>query len=202
MRVNMSKRVNMFGRMSLYTIYIIMVVAIILGGYRVESYKVYNSSGSKYLTSHHLSKTNVAVKEEVIPTLASVMNVTTMAEVVLNAPKGSVSFMGKMTGYGPDCVGCSGFVGCSPRRDVRNGNIYYEHQTYGKMRIVASDRRVPCGTIVEVSGAKGSQPFFAIVLDRGGVIKETLFDLLFNSEAEAKYFGRQTINYKTIRWGW
>ncbi len=206
----MSKRLLMFKKMFLYTAYVTLVISIVLGGYKVESYKVYNSSGSKYLTSFHLAKNNIEVSQVantvvapvVAPIATAPVAVSTMADVALRAKAGQVTFKGTMTGYGPDCLGCSGIVACSPRRDVRGGNIYVDHQTYGRMRIVAADRRVPCGSVVQVAGVRGSEPFYAIVLDRGGAIKETLFDLLFNSDAEAKYFGRQTVTYKTVRWGW
>lgn len=196
----MNKRFLLFRKMSYYTIYITSVIAIILSGYKVESNKVYNSSGSKYLTSYLLTTTKVSTEPKAMTKVTAKLK--TFTDVLKQAPAESVSFVGTMTAYGPDCVGCSGIVGCSPRRDVRNGNIYYDHSEYGKMRIVASDKRIPCGTIVEVSGVKNTDNFYAIVLDRGGAIKETLFDLLFDTEAEAKFFGRQTVNYKTVRWGW
>lgn len=196
----MKKRFLLFRKMSYYTIYIALVMTIVISGYKVESHKVYNSSGSKFLNSYLLTATKVSEEPKAVTTISTKLKA--FGDVLKKAPAESVSFVGTMTAYGPDCVGCSGIVGCSPRRDVRAGNIYYDHEEYGKMRIVASDKRIPCGTIVEVSGVKNSDNFYAIVLDRGGVIKETLFDLLFASEAEAKFFGRQTVNYKTIRWGW
>lgn len=37
--------------------------------------------------------------------------------------------IGSLSGYGPDCVGCSGFLASG--LDVRSGNIYYSDSTYG-----------------------------------------------------------------------
>ena len=85
---------------------------------------------------------------------------------------------------------------------MQNGNIYKHDETYGKMRIIAGDKSIPCGTVMKISGARGMEDFYAIVLDRGGVIKGTLFDLLFEKESDAVPFGRQKINYEVMRWGW
>jgi 3D (Asp-Asp-Asp) domain-containing protein len=107
-----------------------------------------------------------------------------------------------MTGYGPDCVGCTGKVYCPPRNDVRNGNIYFNDNVYGKVRIVAADHSIPCGTMVKISGGKQTSPMMAIVLDRGGVIKGTLMDLLMASEHDSIAVGRQNVTYEIVRWGW
>jgi 3D (Asp-Asp-Asp) domain-containing protein len=114
------------------------------------------------------------------------------------------SFVGTMTGYGPDCVGCGGYTGCRPHQDVRNGNIYYNDINYGKLRIVASDKKYACGSIVRIT-AKNlySEPFYAIILDRGGAIKNNKFDLLFASESLANYVGFQrNVLYEIMRKGW
>ena len=112
------------------------------------------------------------------------------------------TFMGSMTAYGPDCVGCSGIVACKPYQDVRNGNIYYNDAKYGQVRIVASDGSIPCGSIIKITNVFG-EPFLAITLDRGGAIKGTKMDLLYNSEDETRPFGvKQNIQYDFFRWGW
>jgi hypothetical protein len=81
------------------------------------------------------------------------------------------TFIGTLTGYGPDCIGCNGNTGCDPSQDVTNGNIYYEDAYYGKLRIVASDPKYPCGSIVKITAPNlYKEPILAIILDRGGVI--------------------------------
>ena len=93
--------------------------------------------------------------------------------------------VGSLSGYGPDCRGCTGFL--SSGRDVRNGNIYYQDSTYGQVRILAGDKSYSYGTIVRVKSSRLGT-FLAIVLDRGGSVgfgKSHLFDLLFSSSAEA-----------------
>lgn len=198
----MNRRIKMFKRMFVYTSYIALIVGLIISSRKVENFKVYNANGSKYLNSYQFTNGEKKTKNLLATNQTTKAVSTNAKEASKEIDEGLSSYAGTMTAYGPDCVGCSGIVACSPRRDVRNGNIYYNHDTYGKMRVVAADRTIPCGTVVKVSGVKGQGDFYAIVLDRGGAIKGTLFDLLFNSSAEAKSFGRQSVNYTTIRWGW
>lgn len=112
--------------------------------------------------------------------------------------------VGAMSAYGPDCFGCSGKVGSG--YDVRGGNIYYTDATYGKVRIVAGDKKYPYGTIVRVTNSKLGEPFYAIVLDRGGNIgfeKRFLFDLLFSAESEALLFGTNyNVVFEVVRYGY
>lgn len=106
--------------------------------------------------------------------------------IVTNEEKVLDIFNGKMSGYGPDCGGCSGYLAYQGI-DVRNGNIYYTDYEYGMVRIVAGDRQIPFGSIIEVNDI-----FKAIVLDRGGAIgfnKNFLFDLLYENEKTANEHG-------------
>lgn len=92
---------------------------------------------------------------------------------------------GGMSGYGPDCRGCSGYLAYGMY--VGDGTIYYNDSKYGKVRIVAGDKKYKFGTIVRINDS-----MLAIVLDRGGAIgigKKFLFDLLYASEAEASKKG-------------
>lgn len=100
---------------------------------------------------------------------------------------------GKLSRYGPDCYGCSGYLAYG--KYVGNGIIYYYDNYYGNVRILAGDRSYPFGTIVRVSF--GDESFLGIVLDRGGAIgfnKAALFDLLCPSEYLANIDG---VNYNT-----
>ena len=118
--------------------------------------------------------------------------------------KNKLEFTGTLTGYGPDCVGCSGIVACSPHPDVRNNNIYYNDKEYGKIRILAADRSIPCGSIIKISNFKFiGDDFYGIVLDRGGSIVGLTMDLLYPSEDDTVIIGRQyKINFKIERWGY
>lgn len=112
------------------------------------------------------------------------------------------SFKGSLTGYGPDCNGCSGKTATG--YDVRNGNIYYYDEYYGLVRIIAADNKFKKGTIIKITNDKISDsPLLAIVLDRGGLIKDNKIDLLYSTEEEALPIGLQRdVLYEVLRNGW
>lgn len=118
--------------------------------------------------------------------------------------KQKLEFIGTLTGYGPDCTGCSGIVACRPHPDVRNNNIYYQDKEYGKIRILAADRSIPCGSIIKISNFKFiGDDFYGIVLDRGSSIVGLTMDLLYPSEDDTVVIGRQyQISFKIERWGY
>lgn len=105
-----------------------------------------------------------------------------------------------MTSYGPDCDGCSGITASG--FDVRN-TIYYNDKDYGYLSIVAADRSIPFGTVIEFY--QDSSSFKAIVLDRGGAIgfdSRSQFDLLRESEYISLDFGVVSVSYKILRVGY
>ena len=51
------------------------------------------------------------------------------------------TFKGELTGYVGDCPLCTGYLACPPRTNVLKKGIYYTDKTYGKIRIVASNRK-------------------------------------------------------------
>ena len=113
------------------------------------------------------------------------------------------TFTGELTGYAGDCPLCSGYLACPPRTNVLKKGIYYNDKTYGKVRIVASSRNYPCGTILKFKVKKlSSEPIIAIVLDRG--VSGNVIDLLTESEDYAsKYVGRvRNLNFEVLREGW
>lgn len=107
---------------------------------------------------------------------------------------------GKMSAYGPDCNGCSGYLASG--RYAGDGNVYYDDATYGKLRIVAGDSKFSFGTVVKITDKNGE--FLAIVLDRGGVglNKKYMFDLLFTSEEEASKYGVSNASFEILRNGY
>ena len=117
------------------------------------------------------------------------------------------TLIGNLAGYGPDCYGCTSMKTASGKY-IGEGNIYYDDSIYGKVRIVAGDYSYPFGTIVRISNVDfyNDEPFYAIVLDRGGDIgknKKFLFDLLFASEKEAYELGKEiNIKYEIMRLGY
>ena len=125
-------------------------------------------------------------------------------------------YTGTLTGYGPDCVGCSkvGNVACFTK-DKKNHSlisdgIYYTDDEYGKVRIVAAAKVFPCGTIVQIT-KQGQTPFYAVVLDRGGSMNyawsegRVWMDLAYEANALAgsdNLTGRNIIEFSVQRWGW
>ena len=113
-------------------------------------------------------------KEEKVET-----NVTSLQEVreVIKTD------IGNLTGYGPDCYGCSGRT--SSGHNLYD-SIYYEDSEFGTVRILAADPSFPMYSIIRVSNVPSMDDFIGIVLDRGGNVgygRGTLFDLAFESES-------------------
>lgn len=133
-----------------------------------------------------------------------VLHVDTMAEAAIYGPDTPISFTGQMTAYRPNCTGCTGRVSCPPRQDVRNGNIWFNDNVYGTIRILAADPNIPCGTIVKITNVSFSEEeIIGIVLDRGGAIKGNIMDFLVGETDDMDVVGRQyNVNYEVLRWGW
>lgn len=126
-------------------------------------------------------------------------------------------YVGRLSGYGPDCPGCSkvGNVACYTKKKTKhsliNNGEYYQDDQYGKVRIVAAARsKFPCGTIVKITKA-GITPFYAVVLDSGGSMVKAWkengtvwMDLAYKSQADAKVGGISgtNIQFSVQRWGW
>ena len=125
-------------------------------------------------------------------------------------------FVGKMTGYGADCIGCSGVGALScraadgSRHTLTENGEYYNDATYGTVRIVAAALdKFPCGTIVKVDHpALGS--FYAVVMDTGGSMRNAWtngyvwMDLAYRTESDPEIYATTSSNttYSVQRWGW
>ena len=109
---------------------------------------------------------------------------------------------GSLTGYSADCPLCSGCLACSSYNVYQNGVVTYPDNVYGNVRIVASSKNLPCGSIVKFNLRKlSSSPIYAIVLDRG--VSGNNLDLLVESESLAyTQIGRRSITYEVLRRGW
>ena len=161
--------------------------------------KVNNVNSAKSIRAYNLVLKYDDTVKEVSPLL-----VETMEDAAIYGPTQPISFVGQMTAYKATCKGCTGRVACPPAQDVRNDNIWYEDNTYGKIRILAADRKIPCGTIVSVTNVTFStEPIIGIVLDRGGAIKGNIMDFLVGESDDMDVVGRQRgVNYEVLRWGW
>lgn len=124
-------------------------------------------------------------------------------------------YVGKLTGYGPDCVGCSkvGNVACftenKKNHSLISDGIYYTDDEYGKVRIVASAKAFPCGTIIQIT-KDGLTPYYAVVLDRGGSMEyawsegRVWLDLAYESNASVlnDNLTGKNVTFSVQRWGW
>ena len=112
------------------------------------------------------------------------------------------TYTGQLTGYAHDCPLCGGTLACAYKYNVRDRRDYYPDKEYGNVKIVASSKNLPCGTIIRFNKKSISpDPVIAIVLDRG--VPGNNLDLLTPTEEYAsKYIGRSTITYDVLRIGW
>lgn len=123
-------------------------------------------------------------------------------------------YVGKMTGYGADCAGCSGNLSCKTKAgkswNLKTNGITYSDDQFGETRIIAAAlSKFPCGTIIEVKNPNlGS--FNAIVLDTGGAMRTAYkngiihMDLAFISESSdgIHMATSSNVEYNVKRWGW
>lgn len=169
---------------------LIIVMILIFTGIYTESYQGTYTSKIDVLSPETLNKVQNYKEIKVVKSFKDVAKYKDTHNVFVEA---------FMTNYGPDCVGCGGNLACNGK-NVQNGKIYYEDHTYGKMRIIASDPSIPCGTIFNIYD-NGSE-YRAISLDRGGAIRGNKFDLLNNNEAEAERNGVKNLRVSLVRWGY
>ena len=112
------------------------------------------------------------------------------------------TFTGDLTGYTADCPLCNGKLACLPKYYVMDGTDTYQDISYGKVRIVASSKNLPCGTVIRFNKASISpEPVMAIVLDRG-VLGQDIDLLVPNVNYATTYVGRSVITYDVLRNGW
>lgn len=126
------------------------------------------------------------------------------------------TFTGRLTGYGPDCAGCSGLgnLACKTREkkvfSLKNDGIYYTDKDFGKVRILAAaTTKFKCGTIITVT-KPGQTPFTAVVLDTGGSMRqawskgEVWMDLAYSANAMAgsDNLTGKNIKFEIKRYGW
>lgn len=109
--------------------------------------------------------------------------------------------VGTITGYGPDCAGCSGITASGHNL---HESIYYNDLEFGTVRILAADKSIPFYSIFRVSNIPGMDPFLAIVLDTGGNVgygKGTLFDLAHANEKNGVLPKTSNVTFEMLRSG-
>lgn len=194
------KYLSKYGTYLCYVIVSFLFLFVIASGNERKTVNINNVNYIKSIPVNNLSMVYKSITEE---KKEEVKVYSTFNEAISNAPNEKVSFYGKLTGYGPDCKGCGGKTACRPSQNVKNGNIYYNDSDYGKIRILAADKNIPCGSIIKLSNINiYSEPIIAVVLDRGGAIKGNHLDLLFETEKDMGGFSTQSnIKFDIIRWG-
>ncbi len=158
--------------------------------FRVENFNFNKSFGVMAMAEKNKEEKPV---EQVLP------EVNKEKPVVTN----KASYKGDLTGYAADCPLCNGKLACLRSYDVYKNNVVtYNDKTFGNVRIVASSKNLPCGSIIKFDSKRVSdETTYAIVLDRG--VTGTSIDLLVPTEAYAsRYIGRSKINYDVLRLGW
>ena len=103
-------------------------------------------------------------------------------------------FSGRITSYGADCIGCGTrtaaglYVTVNGVKNERTATLSFNG---GEYYVLAADREFPFGTIVKVSNHNYGipDPFYGIVLDRGGAVKGTHMDLYSGSQVNPLFGG-------------
>lgn len=148
----------------------------------------------------------VSLFEEEVVVEEKVEEVVTHEEPVVNPVPLEAEVLetvvGPLTGYGADCVGCSGITYSG--FDLTK-SIYYDDPQYGSIRIVAADPSFPMYSVFRISNVPGMDTFLAIVLDRGsgvGFGRGTLFDLAFFYESDTFAMGKiPNVTFELLRRG-
>lgn len=134
------------------------------------------------------------------------VNLSTMAMKVEELKENDIysakdTYTGDLTGYVFNCPLCNGTLGCMRGYDITDGKTTYTDETYGVVRIVASSKNLPCGSIVRFDSQRiSAEPVIAIVLDRG--VTGNSLDLLSKDIDYALTLGRSVITYDVLREGW
>lgn len=185
-------------RYFMFIIGLFIIAFILVSGNRKTSIITSNINNVKSIQSTRMYNSKDSVNN-------LVRKVTNTNDIRKYGSTSKINFTGTLTGYGPDCPGCLGMVYCKPYPNVQNGNIYYTDSEYGKIRILAADYSIPCGSIIHIENFKfvPGNEFIGIVLDRGSAIVGLTMDLLYPSEKDTEIVGRQyNINFTIERWGW
>lgn len=156
---------------------------------------------TKEETKQVVSQTKEEVKKEVEEVKPISNDTNNNQEEVRMYYQGEI-FTAKMSGYGADIGNytASGY-------QISGGNITYNDNQYGEVRILAGDRNYPFGTIVRISNSN-EETVLGIVLDRGpdigrGTAKKFAFDLLYTTSREARLKGvSYNANFEILRLGY
>lgn len=178
-------------------------------------YIIHEEKSEEVITEKVSSITNTQVKKietknnnQVEPTSTIVEEDTKpLEEKKLDSVYVGLTFSGSMTAYGKDCCGTdpSSQGITSSGYDLKE-SLTYNDSTYGKVRIIASDRNFKLYSIIRVNDPIDGI-YNAIVLDRAGSViglnKTKKFDLAVESEAYASsnYGVHRNVTFEVLRIG-
>lgn len=168
--------------------------------------------GISYTEKKNIEKTSTTKIPETSKVIQEVVT-----EVIEKGTGNPGIYVGRITGYGPDCIGCSGVVACKTKDkknfSLINDGIYYNDEKFGKVRIVAGAKDAfPCGTIIKVQKT-GIEPYFVIVMDRGATMNnewaagKVHLDLAYSTQKDKTIFEADgltgsNMTFSVQRWGW
>ena len=123
-------------------------------------------------------------------------------------------YVGKLTGYGPDCYGCTGLLYCPDSDGVYHyltndiESTFFNDKEYGKVHILASDPTLfPCGTIIHV--VNDNLDIIGVCMDTGIAMRNAwrlygnvLIDLAFTGESITGHITNNNTKFTVLRWGW
>lgn len=181
-----------------------------------KTIKKYNSKIPSNITKTITEGSNGLVFTDEVGNTVTIANV--VDEVIEVGTGADGRHKGVMTGYGPDCVTCTGegIVACRTKDrksfNLLKDGIYYNDDEYGEVRVMAAAlSKFPCGTIIEVE-SRTLGNFTGIVLDTGYDMRKNLerginhFDIAYLTEKD-EMVSKTTdmsgnVSYSVQRWGW
>ena len=180
-------------RLSVVTIFIIGFFIVVSRNVKVYTNITYDVSSNRFLKTMHL------VSKEVFNNIKP-KQVTTIEEIELYGSTNHVTYNGNIGGYGynkdyPTTTCLSNF-------NKGNGNNFYKDYQFGYSRVIESDSKIPCGTVIKISNFNNYSDFYAIVLDHSSINLGTTSNLLFESEEVSSSFSTTKVTYTIVRWGW
>ena len=152
----------------------------------------------------------VVIKEEVKQEEVKTEEKTVSKEITtteINEVYVGLLFRGSMTAYGKDCCGSDvSRHGITATGFDLKQSLTYSDSTFGNLRVLASDRKIPLYSVIKVSDPIDGE-YKAIVLDRAGSViginKEKKFDLAVESESFAanNYGVHKNVVFEVLRVG-
>ncbi len=172
-----------------------------------NTYEVLLQNGEEVSRTLTMSKKTKAEVTTVISKGPKPINTSYLAPGLNES--GVKTFTGILTYYYGDCPGCIGIAASglplSPNTGVNYSNTALLQYNGGSYYALAADPDIPFGTIVKIENHNLAlqSTIYGIVVDRGGAITGTHFDI-FNGSASNQYFGADTslkTKYTIISYG-